>query len=308
MTRLIAALSCLLSTVAVHAQPQLRGLKAIDKESSGVHKNVTVHCDFCEQINANDVAGSHGSSKSSSHQVICDTTTQDEADGYGDMEYDLRGFPQDVYDDLLKKATSADGCIPARLTGVIKKRTDDITKDTITWMEGTSKIDFTVASSRKLREVQLTGTARVLVVQINSKDSQHEPNLGETVFGDSDYNLKNVYKACSRGQLEIQPATDSAGKIHNGVFTVDLDVDLGDSDISANDYALENTATQMAEDALGIASLSDEYSHVMFCYPPGVTKGGNDWFAFANMPGWRSVYSASACRDGRIQVHEVGHK
>jgi hypothetical protein len=53
----------------------------------------------------------------------------------------------------------------------------------------------------------------------------------------------------------------------------------------------------------GVSSPTLLATHVMFCLPPNTMAG----IAYANAPGWRSVYSDVWCTYVSGQMHEIGH-
>jgi hypothetical protein len=174
---------------------------------------------------------------------------------------------------------------------------------------------------RNLAERKLTaystGTRTVLAVRIidNSRNvgetepSYTEAQLANSVFGSlvggSDpVNLSSQYKDCSHNQLNFVPVDNrvgagSVGDIVNGVTTVTVNTGCN---TNSCDGTLHNAATTAINNAFG-QSPSQIANHVMYCLPPN-SMGG---IAYANLPGWRSVYKDNWCRYVSGQMHELGH-
>ena len=60
---------------------------------------------------------------------------------------------------------------------------------------------------------------------------------------------------------------------------------------SAGDGVLSNEVTEVLKTEFGVSSPTALANHVMLCMPPGAMAG----IAYANLPGWRSVYSDQWC-------------
>ena len=178
--------------------------------------------------------------------------------------------------------------------------------------------------NRELAERELTqystGTKTVLAVIIQDfsrNTGQQVPSysaydlansvFGSLVGGNDPVNLASQYKLCSQDQLLFVPPSNvplsknqnSATDIVNGVTTVTVDTGCT---TNACDNTLHNAATTAITNAFG-KSPSSIADHVMYCLPPS-SMGG---IAYANLPGWRSVYSDSWCRYVSAQMHEIGH-
>ena len=170
-------------------------------------------------------------------------------------------------------------------------------------------------AERKLTD-RSTGTRSVLAVMIQDFSrnageqipSYTQAALANSVFGslvggNDPVNLSSQYKACSHDQLNFVPALEQVGVSNNvdvsdivdGVTTVTVNTGC-----TANtcDGTLHNAATTAITNAYGQAP-NAMATHVMYCLPPN-SMGG---IAYANLPGWRSVYKDTWCRSlsGQMQ-------
>ena len=170
-------------------------------------------------------------------------------------------------------------------------------------------------AERKLTD-RSTGTRTVLAVIIQdfSRNSGEQvPTFSETtlsteVFGSGggQVSLRSQYDACSQGQLMFDPVagktsgnTNLASNISNGVVTVTVNTGCT---TNTCDNTLHNAATSAINTAFGQQpyNIAD---HVMYCLPPNAMSG----IAYANLPGWRSVYKDKWCVYLSGQMHEIGH-
>eukprot|EP00526_Cylindrotheca_closterium_P002346 CAMPEP_0113639918 /NCGR_PEP_ID=MMETSP0017_2-20120614/20947_1 /TAXON_ID=2856 /ORGANISM="Cylindrotheca closterium" /LENGTH=903 /DNA_ID=CAMNT_0000551167 /DNA_START=18 /DNA_END=2730 /DNA_ORIENTATION=+ /assembly_acc=CAM_ASM_000147 len=87
----------------------------------------------------------------------------------------------------------------------------------------------------------------------------------------------------------------------DGVFEINVAVAAS----SLTSSQLEDVAMNELESQFGSSNLEDQYDLVMLCLPPGTTDGS--WVAYANFPGFISVYNDNACLYPSVQMHEIGH-
>lgn len=163
-------------------------------------------------------------------------------------------------------------------------------------------------AARKLTD-RSTGTKTVLAVRVKDlsrNPGEQEPTFSETtlsneVFGPT-ASLKSQYEACSHDQLIFDKVADRASgglSISNGVVTVTVNTGCT---TNACDNTLHGAATTAINNAFGTQPYNIA-NHVMYCLPPN-SMGG---IAYANLPGWRSVYKDTWCLSLSGQMHELGH-
>lgn len=151
--------------------------------------------------------------------------------------------------------------------------------------------------------VASTGTLKALVVRVIANNGV-EPaasisQLRSDVFEDS-VCLKSQYKACSHGQLIIEPfhgTTITGRKIIGGV----VELNVGVNPAKGNKDVFQREANEAAIKAYG--DLSSQFDLVMFVIPPGT---GN-WVAYAYINRFDSYYNDDWSSSVSTQVHEVGH-
>ena len=71
--------------------------------------------------------------------------------------------------------------------------------------------------------------------------------------------------------------------------------------VGAGDGVMKNDITAALNAKFGVSSPTALATHVMYCLPPGTMSG----IAYANMPGWMSVYNNAWCTKASVQIHEV---
>lgn len=136
------------------------------------------------------------------------------------------------------------------------------------------------------------------------------------VDGEDDWNLRSGIAGCSRGQLDMKPATwpltpdegngttvIGANLIELGVLTVDIG-----STVPADRNNAMTAMWYAAEDLLGLDGVDGRYlettfDHVLFCIP-GTSEG---WVAQAFINHAFSMYNGDWCKIPSAQMHEIGH-
>jgi hypothetical protein len=156
-----------------------------------------------------------------------------------------------------------------------------------------------------------TGTKTVLVVRVIASDASTTDTverLSDFVFGNNAdgngadaANLRSQYAACSHDKLlfaEAPARTGASISIANGATTVTVTTATTDGD-----GVMNNAITAELNAQFGVSSPTELADHVMHCLPPNTMNG----IAYANLPGWRSVYSDQWCTYLSAQIHEIGH-
>jgi hypothetical protein len=149
-------------------------------------------------------------------------------------------------------------------------------------IRGTSKIDEfnvnpheTSSEPHNDRHLSSVGTLTVLVVLVSSSAGEKDPTLNATylqgtVFGTGVYaqsvNLISQYRSCSRGVLQLKPATGT--KIKNGVLPLQISGKVAGGDIEG---ALQTTILNAVTSTLKIGDIRKAANHVMVCLPTGMS-------------------------------------
>ena len=175
---------------------------------------------------------------------------------------------------------------------------------------GLKKKDWESVGKRPNRKLAVTidDNKTVLAVKViasGSASPYNEAQLSDSIFGNAgdQWNLKQGYSDCSRGQLIINEAADRSGSnvsISNGVVTVDLGTSVSST---ATDSTMRNAVTSALNSAFGVTSPNQLADHVMYCLPPTVNWSG---IAYANINSWNSVYNDDWCTYPSVQMHEIG--
>jgi len=154
------------------------------------------------------------------------------------------------------------------------------------------------------RKLATTGTHTVLVVRVIASDgptTSNETVLSDKVFGTYGdmLNLKSGYNACSYGQLQMVPVTNS--KVTNGVISLTVATKAKGIDTSI----LESAVMNAISNTLGSSS---QFDHVIICLPPGAlfsNVGG--WVAYGYVNYGRTVFNDVSCLYPSVLMHEIGH-
>ena len=172
------------------------------------------------------------------------------------------------------------------------------------------------------------GRKKVLVARVSSilsSPTVDRATLSDAVFGTygDTLNLQSQYRACSYGQLDMQPSTDY-GPLDVALEMVESLEDFG-LDMSDDEapgvidlkvwLPMAVIPLEQAQYAVGVAlraklggPLWPRYDHVLVCMPPAVRDWTNPgWIAHAYLFGRVSLYADPWCAFPSAQMHEVGH-
>lgn len=196
------------------------------------------------------------------------------------------------------------GALPGQSILIATEATVDLTSTTLYIPQ---EANVTLERRKRSRKLSRTrGILDTLVIRVmDSKGASPEPGLEQLrndVFKDK-ASLKTQFEACSYGQLRVRGysgTTETNFTIVNGVVDLVVDYDVEGMD-GGSRTALQNTALQVAEEAIG--NLRSQFDVVMFCMPPGT---GN-WLAYAFVGDQFSFYNNEWCTYVSAQLHEVGH-
>ena len=130
------------------------------------------------------------------------------------------------------------------------------------------------------RHLEMTGTRTVLVVRVIANGvspTLSSEDLARSVFGTADsdgntndFNLASGFAQCSYNQLLFEPTPNDIAE--NGVYTVSID----ETAEGASAASIRNAALEQLKDDLGTSDLNSLFDHVIFCLPPGKSKGENE--------------------------------
>ena len=141
-----------------------------------------------------------------------------------------------------------------------------------------------------------TGTRTVLALYVVAPDVSTEgvmsgepDSLEDDIFGTygDTYNLRSQYDGCSFGQIDMIPAelTTSTGvSVTSGVHQINISANVKTN----KEETITNFVLEAAEQELG--DLESQFDHVMVCVPLGTLDGGNNFWAYAYINSWNSVY------------------
>ena len=128
----------------------------------------------------------------------------------------------------------------------------------------------------------------MLVVRAQANDAsttRSESQLSLDVFDDS-VSLRSQYLACSYNQLNFVKITGNSQIGSDSVYTVSISRNvIGEDERLVRDAMREALENQLGGNWFQIAN------HTMFCLPPGTTKRGREWIAYAYVDHSWSVYN-----------------
>jgi hypothetical protein len=144
----------------------------------------------------------------------------------------------------------------------------------------------------------------VLVIRAEASDSSttvNETMLANKIFGTQGdvLNLKSQYAQCSDGTLQFEPLVSNSLVGDDGVYTVSL------PNITINgtlDSVIRDAMTNQAAKDFN-ATLDTVADFVILCVPPG-TAG--EWYGYAFVNSWLSVFNNDQCVYPSLLVHEIG--
>jgi hypothetical protein len=154
----------------------------------------------------------------------------------------------------------------------------------------------TVPSSLTLRTISLT-QKRLLVVNVETLDkstSFNDSTLTNAIFGNNLITslFREQIQKCSKNKLDFIQAQGK--NVRNGILNLKLNI----STINVTYMDIKNEAIRILK---GKPNFTD---YVIFCIPPGTQP---PWMAFAQQPGWYSVYNDRWCLSLSGKMHEMGH-
>jgi L-ascorbate metabolism protein UlaG (beta-lactamase superfamily) len=164
--------------------------------------------------------------------------------------------------------------------------------------------DLTASSYEDAKRKLMTGRKSVLVIRAVAADAEttaSESELSDAIFGTHGdaVNLKSQFRACSDGKLQFEPLTSNKLVRSDGVYTVNLPTTFVSE---AEEGNIADAMVEQAQSDLG-APLDQLADYVMVCIPPGSTGG---WVGYAFKNHWLSVYADDNCKNGPVQMHEIG--
>jgi hypothetical protein len=154
------------------------------------------------------------------------------------------------------------------------------------------------------------GNSTVLIVRVTTLDAEvlaSPAELSSHIFGIGQgapaVNLVSQYLACSFGKLRFVPA--EGPEIVDGVGEIFLSQNI----VGMNPFYLENTMKNHAEAKFG--TIQGNYDHVVFVLPWGTVHphplSQENWYAYANVNDWRSIFNDNFALSFSGLFHEIGH-
>jgi hypothetical protein len=170
-----------------------------------------------------------------------------------------------------------------------------------------SELSLVDSSNYRRRLATPLGTKEVLVLRVRTNDaslSLDSATLRQRIFEGPILNVKQLYKDCSHGKLNLVQADHP--KVQNGVLDVPINQNVNGANIN---QSFLNTITSTAQSLLGGTSLNT-FDHVIFCIPPGssgVLGVTTPWIGFGYYNHWQTVFNNDICGSLSTVVHEMGH-
>ena len=140
---------------------------------------------------------------------------------------------------------------------------------------------------RKLATSNPGTILKTLVVRVSDQNGTrmmaNTSQLVNDIFDDA-VSLRTQYRACSKGQLRIEPASEVTDS--NGTGIVDIVIPLTAAGKSRS--VLQNAAVGRANALYGGSEgLRSRFDLVLFCFP----QGSGNWIAYAYINRWASFYN-----------------